>query len=253
VAPFGPSMIWRHASRFLLMSATIIDAQQMVDDLGIERAGLRWELVKSPSTFPAKNRPIHVVHGAAMTFKGQAEEWPKMAVMVRKVLTQKHPGDRVLVHTVSYNFTQYLYDRLKGLNRPVIIYSDSKERASALDRYKRTPGAVLLAPSMDRGIDLPDELCRAVIVCKMPFASTKDKRVNARMYSGGGSGQRWYQVQTVRKLVQMTGRGMRSADDYCDTWILDSQFTNNVWKNSKQLLPEWWKEALDWSGQGLSQ
>jgi Rad3-related DNA helicase len=42
----------------------------------------------------------------------------------------------------------------------------------------------------------------------------------------------------------MTGRGMRSEDDYCESWILDKQFTDNIYKKNRQLLPSWWREAL---------
>ena len=51
-------------------------------------------------------------------------------------------------------------------------------------------------------------------------------------------------MQTVRSLVQMTGRAMRHEDDTCEIYIIDAQFMENVWKKSKHLLPEWWKEAI---------
>jgi Rad3-related DNA helicase len=42
----------------------------------------------------------------------------------------------------------------------------------------------------------------------------------------------------------MTGRGVRSMDDQCDTWILDSQFVTNTWRKHKKLFPEWWIDAV---------
>lgn len=42
----------------------------------------------------------------------------------------------------------------------------------------------------------------------------------------------------------MTGRGMRSIDDSCDSYILDRQFISNIWKKNQSLLPNWWKEAV---------
>ena len=41
----------------------------------------------------------------------------------------------------------------------------------------------------------------------------------------------------------MTGRGMRSVDDYCDTYILDSQFMS-IYRKNGNLLPKWWKDAI---------
>lgn len=42
----------------------------------------------------------------------------------------------------------------------------------------------------------------------------------------------------------MTGRGMRSDDDFCESYILDTQFHNNIWRRYRGLLPSWWKEAV---------
>ncbi len=248
VAPFGPSMIWKHGERFLLMSATIIDAQQRAREWGIEEAGLRWELVKVPSTFPAERRPIHIRSAASMTFKEKETSWPKMASMVKKVLA-RHEGERVLIHTVSYEFTKFMFNELRFQDRPVFTYSDAKEREGVLRDFRANKGAVLLAPSMDRGVDLPNDECRAVILTKVPFPNMRDKRVNARLYSPGG--QNWMTMEVVAKIVQMTGRGMRSEDDFVETYILDSQFTENIWSKGKNMFPVWWKEALDWSGAGL--
>ena len=128
----------------------------------------------------------------------------------------------------------------------VIAYTKASERMHALDQFKKSDAGVLLAPSMDRGIDLPGELCEVIIVVKMPFMATNDKQVQRRMYSKGG--QIWYATQTLKSLVQMTGRGMRSEDDLCECFILDGQFLTNVWRNSRRLLPNWWVESIDFGG-----
>lgn len=52
-------------------------------------------------------------------------------------------------------------------------------------------------------------------------------------------------VQTIRSLVQMTGRAVRSADDWCVTYVLDRQFVSRVWRQNKNLLPVWWRESVN--------
>jgi Rad3-related DNA helicase len=69
-----------------------------------------------------------------------------------------------------------------------------------------------------------------------------DQQVSARLHTRGG--QQWYNVQAVRSLIQMTGRGVRSADDWCTSYILDSSYYKLA-KGNKHLLPGWWREALD--------
>jgi Rad3-related DNA helicase len=69
--------------------------------------------------------------------------------------------------------------------------------------------------------------------------------VAARLYSRGG--RLWYDTLTVRSIVQMTGRGMRSADDWCVSVILDAGFLK-LWQEKRRLLPRWWASALTWNG-----
>ena len=47
---------------------------------------------------------------------------------------------------------------------------------------------------------------------------------------------------TAQSLVQMAGRGMRAADDLCETIIVDDQIKWFVWKAEK-FLPKWFRDA----------
>jgi ATP-dependent DNA helicase DinG len=238
VNAYGKDVLWGHAPQWLMMSATIISADELADSLGLDGV---YRTVTVPMTFPVENRRIHVAPIANMSAKTAETEWPKMATAIGRIL-ERHPHDRILVHTVSYKLAEFLDAQL--LDRRVLTYRGAAERESVLAKFRNTDGAVLLAPSMDRGVDLRDDDCRVVVVAKLPFPYLGDKQVNARLYSEGGG--RWYAVQTVRSLVQMTGRGVRSKDDWCASYVLDSQFTKNLWAKNKKLLPKWWTEALDW-------
>jgi Rad3-related DNA helicase len=110
-----------------------------------------------------------------------------------------------------------------------------------LDKFLSIEDAVLLAPSFERGIDLPEEDCQVIIIAKVPYPYLGDKQISARMRTRGG--QTWYAVQTIRSIAQMTGRGMRSAGDWCDTYVLDAQF-RRIYKDHKRLFPKWWRESL---------
>jgi ATP-dependent DNA helicase DinG len=184
---------------------------------------------------------------ADMAYRNKEKAWPKIAEGVEGVLL-RHPGERVLVHTVSYELARYLHDYL-GLSeslgdRNVVTYSSSREKDGALEQYIATAGSVLLAPSMDRGVDLPGDLCTVQVVAKVPYPNLKDKQINARMRMPHG--QAWYTMRAIRSIVQMTGRGVRSSTDKAVTYILDEQFRTNIWAKSDHLFPEWWKAALRW-------
>lgn len=133
--------------------------------------------------------------------------------------------------------------------RAVFSYASGNTKERAVTQYLSTPGAILVAPSLDRGIDLPGEACRVQVVCKVPYLNLKDKQVAARRYTKGGS--LWYNIQAIRTIIQACGRGVRSESDWCVTYVLDRQFVDNLWSSSRRLFPEWFKKGLVWKVRGL--
>lgn len=239
---FANDVLWKHGERFLLMSATIISPEQMALDLGLEDH--EWAAVWVESGFPIENRPIYARPRARMTAKTKDESYPKMLDAVQQVL-DAHPDERTLVHTVSYALNDYLYDGAIRRNpgRHIYSYSSSAVRARALQQYQENEGSVLFAPSFERGVDLPDELGRVVVVAKIPYPYLGDKQIKKRLYTFGGQG--WYTMQTVRSIVQMSGRAMRHEDDQCSIYVLDGMFLK-IWKESRHMIPKWWKDAIIW-------
>jgi Rad3-related DNA helicase len=235
----APGALWKHGKKWLCMSATIISPDELAEGLGLERDD--WASVAVDSAFGKERRPVVVKPIADMTLKNKEEAWPVVANAIRGLLV-RYPRENVLVHTVSYELTRYLEEKLgvvcKAQGRSLLAYLDPSQREEMLASFKIAgwggKGAVMLAASFDRGIDLPAEECRVVVVAKCPFPYLGDKQVRARLHSKGG--QLWYDTQTIRSLVQMTGRGMRSADDWCVSVILDKQFMK-IWKEKRRLLP----------------
>jgi Rad3-related DNA helicase len=84
------------------------------------------------------------------------------------------------------------------------------------------------------------------VIVKVPYPHLGDKVVNKRFHSGQ-EGRVWYTMQTVRTLVQMTGRAVRSVDDWAVTYVLDGSFGGQLWsRGGRTMFPEWWKEAVVW-------
>jgi Rad3-related DNA helicase len=246
----APGALWKHGKKWLCMSATIISPDELAEGLGLDRD--EWESVAVDSAFDKRRRPVVVKPVADMTKKNQDDAWPLMANAIRALLV-RYPRENILVHTVSYALTKYLEEKLgivcRAQGRMLLAYLEASQREEMLESFKIAgwggQGAVMLAASFDRGIDLPANECRVVVVAKCPFPYLGDKQVRARLHSKGG--QLWYDTQTIRSLVQMTGRGMRSADDWCISIILDKQFLK-IWKEKKRLLPRWWQAGLTSDG-----
>lgn len=246
VQDWGMERLWRHADRWLLMSATIISPDEMAESLGLEQAGVPWDVVRMPMPFAKENRPIVMKPVANITYAEAAVEKPKLLAGVAEIL-DRYGDENILVHTVSYSLTKYLSESLRKEGkerwngRAILAYTNARERDQAVEAFNRT-GGVLLAPSLDRGLDLPDDLCRVVVVAKVPFPALGDRQVSERLRRPGG--QVWYGVQVARSLVQMTGRGVRHEEDWATTFILDKQFPRWYREAGRKLLPDWWIEAI---------
>lgn len=234
----APKLVFDHAKKWLLMSATLIDPDEFASSLGLSRD--QYRTVRVPSTFPAERRPTIVAPVAHVTRKTYQQAVPKLATALEAIL-EMHPNERILVHTVSFALARDLAKRIRS---PRVVVYDSGQRDRAVNQYLSRPNAMLLAASVDRGYDFAGDDCRVQVVARLPRLSLGDKQVSARLYSKGG--QLWYSVATARTIVQSTGRGFRHDDDQVTTYILDAEFVKWFRESGSKLLPRWWQDALVW-------
>jgi Rad3-related DNA helicase len=247
VGDYCKEAMWKHANKWLLMSATVISSSSLLRGLGWDGG---YRTVTIGSSFPAQNRSVYVRGAGNMSRRTKDDDFDKLAGAIRDLVVAE-PG-RIICHTVSYSLAADISGRLgravtgtDGGRKAVFTYRMASERATAVSEYIRTPGSVLVAPSADRGVDLPDDLCRLCIIAKVPYPNLGDRMVRMRAYMGA-EGRAWYTATTVRTIVQMAGRGVRHKDDWCKTVILDSQFRDGVWYRGKHLFPGWFREAMIW-------
>lgn len=200
---------------------------------------MNWDTVVAPMTFPVEHRPIYAVPVANVTHAGLGDALPMLAEAVGNV-AEHYRNERILVHCVSYRVAEYLCRAAPAQRR--LTYTSAEGRADAIAAYEKQPGAILFTPSMARGYDGADDLARVVVVAKVPYPNLGNPQINARFHAPGG--KLWYNVESVRHLVQATGRGVRSAEDCAHTYILDSQFRRNLYRHWKHLFPRWWRDAV---------
>jgi len=234
VEVYAERYLWRHAKRFLGMSGTILDPEIMADDLGIKD----WDYAQSACPFPLANRPIYYNPVVNLRMENMATELPKLAEAVDNIM-ERYPKDKVLVHTTSFVIQDYLQRNLNGTR---VMTHNSQNRAEMLELFKKSQDPVaMLSPSFDRGVNLIDNLCRCVIICKVPYINLGDPQVKARMKMPGG--EKWYLLKAAQSIMQMSGRGVRSDQDFCNTFILDRQFTT-LMNRMGRYFPQWWKDAI---------
>ena len=134
----------------------------------------------------------------------------------------------------------------QSIRNPRIVFNqDSSSRDEVFNRFKesREP-LVLITPSAYEGVDFKGDACRWQVLCKVPYPDLGDPQVRKRMEQD----REWYIWLTALRIVQTYGRGMRTPDDFCKTYILDSDFRGFYLQNRK-LFPEWFQEAVRWGSE----
>jgi len=239
VSKYASNALWKHTAKVFGMSATILDPRQVCANTGLILDDRKHDYLALPSPFPKENRPVYYNPCANIVLKQMAFALVRLTKAVTSIIEQ-HPNDKILLHTVSYKIRSHLMANIKNGR---LVTHGIKDRTEVLAKFKRSAEPlVLVSPSMDRGVDLPDEECRVVIIAKVPYPDLGDIQVNRRMY-GSKDGSNWYAHKAVSSVVQMAGRGVRSKDDYAITYILDEQF-GRLYNDHKKMFPSWFAEAI---------
>jgi ATP-dependent DNA helicase DinG len=232
-------LLWSHGGRFLLTSATLLAPEVLAAELGIPDG--EWAAIQLPSSFPPENRPVRYTPVASMASRHRRQNLAALVGALDRLL-DRHQG-RVLVHSQTFELAR----GVQGLSRHgsrMLLYG-SGGRDQALETFRANPGRVLVGPSLKRGVDLPDDLCEAIVILVVPRPDWGDERVRARVAAPGGAA--WYDAESVRQLCQMTGRGVRHEADRCETYLLDSEF-GRLLSRRRGMFPRWWLEALQIEG-----
>jgi len=226
----------RHGKKFILMSATFPPLHVLCKTLGID--GNSLDYMEIPCTFPPENRPIYLNPVGNMGAKTMEAEFHKVQDEIIRILAE-HPNDKGLIHTSSYKLARMI----EGIDPDRMISHNTENRLDTLEMFKNsTRPLVMVSPSMERGISLNDELCRFVIVAKCPYLNLGDKQTSTRVYSSR-IGNYWYKAMTAQTLEQQVGRGIRSKNDYCHVYLLDTHIAKLLCENPK-LFSEYFMECI---------
>ena len=84
------------------------------------------------------------------------------------------------------------------------------------------------------------EQARFQIIAKLPFIDSRQKVVEARLRAD----KTYLDYITLVSLIQMAGRGVRSADDYCRTYLIDDNWSAWFYPRNKKLVPRWFRDSV---------
>ena len=233
------NILFDSADTVIYMSSSLGDKSEFCKSLGLNEDDVAW--ASFGSTFPPENRPIVMGCIGSMGRKSIDATTPRMVRMIDKILT-KHKNEKGLIHVNSYKIGHSILDGLKSTvhAKRLIFPTNADEREKAFELHTNSDEAtVMISPSMTEGFDFAEDLARWQVVVKVPWKSLGDKHTMARKNLNNG----WYGLETVKSVIQMTGRIVRSETDIGVTYFLDSDI-EFLMREHGQFFPAWWKDAL---------
>lgn len=232
---FGRRKLWGSAKRRLLVSATV--NLMTAKALGMDPKTVKvWE---GKSNFPVSRRPVYVVQGATrLNFRSTEGEKLMWSNLADRVIAARRDRKGIF-HTHSFERAKFLLVRSR--QRDMMILNESRNTATTVASFRRGGAALLVSPSLTTGWDFPFTECEYQIIGKIPFPDLRTKAARAR----NARNKEWAGYTAAQTIVQASGRGMRAADDQCETFIIDGNFDWWFGQN-KKFLPKWWQESLVW-------
>ena len=151
---------------------------------------------------------------------------PEAAEEIARLLEAS--GGRAFVLFTSYNQMQEIYRRVEKRVAFPLLLQGTAPRTALLQRFRRTPQAVLFATSSFwQGVDVQGPQLSAVIIDRLPFAVPTDPVVKARiraLQEDGHNAFTEYQIpEAIIALKQGFGRLLRSRSDRGVLALLDNR------------------------------
>lgn len=204
--------IFNYADTVVLMSATIINHKKFAETLGIND----YEYIEAPSSFDPKKAPIYVINGNILNYKNLDYMLPKLNKQINDICNF-HKNVKGIIHTHTQKISDY-FKTANFNNSRFTIRSKTLTNDEVLEIHKEKENSVIISPSMTFGVDLKDDLARFQIIVKIPWLPLGSERIKKI----ASKDREWYIMKMFNILIQSCGRGIRTTEDWCNTYILDS-------------------------------
>ena len=215
----------------LLLSATVSEFD--VREIGAVKSA---PLYNAPHPIPQAMRPVYwlpLPEQFEDTFAKEAAEVIIRLYSERKVNTVVH---------CTYARQKAIYEALNAKLGSDVIISDanSYSKTSCVTKMGEGRAKIWVASGCSEGLNLINDLCRLQIIPELIFPNIGDALIDKRMRQKDGNA--WYMWQSLRHLIQASGRSSRHASDFSETFIFDSRipFYWTKW-NEAGMIPEWFQ------------
>lgn len=217
-------------NRVVFLSGFIGNVNSFLSNLGIKEA---IYVKYGKHITPAINRKIHLDYTGFLIRRNKDTLFPRFLNKVYSIIN-KHKNSKGVIHVTSHEDCQNIYSFLTFKKNITCFKVDN---LSGFLKYNLS--SVLISPSSYEGLDLKLDLCRFQILFKVPFLMELDPFIKYKKKYDIS----WYNNVVVSRIVQSYGRGVRSSNDACDYYILDSMFESFYIKN-QAYFPSYFKDAI---------
>ena len=220
----------------IFLTGTLGDMKKFCQWNNINPDNTYYIYEKSP--FDVSNRPIYRDFVGNMSgSRRNVPNWKnKRAISKIKQLIGKYPNQKGVIHTSSNEQAFWIMDNLKEYN---LLFVGGESRNEVLKEFNESKDdAILIGASIKDGVDLKGDLCRFQIVFKVPYP-----QLNEQVKYRKSLDPSWYYYQAVMAIMQAYGRGIRDKEDYCDMYIIDSNF-KKLFDYNYNFFNEYFTEAL---------
>lgn len=227
----------------LFMTGTLGSKDKFCNWLGIDPNETYYIYQKSP--FPVEHRPIIRDYAGKMSGRNKRSNLPnwkneEALIKIHDIL-EEHPNEKGVIHVSSNEQAWYIRNELNRYLRRPLQVAYGRTREESIEKFEEWDGnMVLIGAGIKDGVDFKGDKCRFQILFKMPFPNLGGAQVNIRKRYD----LVWYIYQTVMPLMQAYGRGIRDDEDYCVTYVLDSDFESLI-NDYTYLFNEYFIEAIE--------
>ena len=232
--------LFRNISRIALFSATA--TPKTLEFLGVDTKAPDVRVTEYPSPFPAERRPIIYAKplmkelATRLTYKADDSVLRRWLEKIDGIIKTRLDRKGIL-HTVSYDRARLVM--MNSQHRQHLLSHESRNTRQTVQAFRVSQAPKLLvSPSVTTGVDFPMDLCRYQIIGKIAFPTSTDPITKARTKDDPD----YPHHLAMTHLVQAVGRGMRGEEDWCETIIIDDNWSWWGYKY-RHLAPGWFWDA----------
>lgn len=230
---YAEAVLFRNIPKVMLVSATMLP--KTLDMLGVPKGkslymDYKWQ-------FPVERGPIIHIPTIKASYKNREQAMDLQLERIDAIVDARLDR-KGIIHTISYERARQVMERSKWAPFMVSHTSARMEAQEAARQFKSAAApCILVTPSMSTGYDFPLDECEYQIVLKAPYPDYSSELTRVRSESD----PQYSHYVMVQELAQACGRGMRGADDQCETFILDDTVERMIrWKPG--LFPQWFRQ-----------